>query len=275
MRSLPNYLNRIGLKHAPLKADLSTLALVMAAHSRAIAFENIDVVRGKTISMARGDVEKKLVDDLRGGYCWEQNTLLSMALEEIGFDVVPLLCRVRWNKVAAQRAPSRTPPGSDPEPESHRGPGREQADDKEEPNTTFTHFALKVSTDAGPHLADVGFAGTNSMAPVRLDGEDGAAQPLPEGLFRVVDGTHARYRQLQLQVKGGWRGLYEWRDERAPLVDQERSQSSYSSSGPRRSRVARGPASRRPCGARAGSAWHSLDLHLAAGVQQLVLVHLP
>ena len=52
--------------------------------------------------------------------------------------------------------------------------------------------------------------------------EDGAAQPLPEGLFRVVDGTHARYRQLQLQVKGGWRGLYEWRDERAPLVDQER-----------------------------------------------------
>ena len=104
MRSLPNYLNRIGLKHAPLKADLSTLALVMAAHSRAIAFENIDVVRGKTISMARGDVEKKLVDDLRGGYCWEQNTLLSMALEEIGFDVVPLLCRVRWNKVAAQRA---------------------------------------------------------------------------------------------------------------------------------------------------------------------------
>ena len=110
MRSLPNYLNRIGLKHAPLKADLSTLALVMAAHSRAIAFENIDVVRGKTISMARGNVEKKLVDDLRGGYCWEQNTLLSMALEEIGFDVVPLLCRVRWNKVAAQRAPSRTPP---------------------------------------------------------------------------------------------------------------------------------------------------------------------
>ena len=110
MRSLPNYLNRIGLKHAaqPLKADLSTLTLVMAAHSRAIAFENIDVVRGKTISMARDDVEKKLVDDLRGGYCWEQNTLLSMALEELGFDVVPLLCRVRWNKVADQRAPIRS-----------------------------------------------------------------------------------------------------------------------------------------------------------------------
>ena len=148
---------------------------------------------------------------------------------------MPLLCRVRWNKVAAQRAPSWTPPGSYPEPESHRSPGREQADDKEEPNTTFTHFALKVSTDAGPHLADVGFAGTNSMAPVRLEGEDGAAQPLPEGLFRVVDGTHARYRQLQLQVKGGWRGLYEWRDERAPLVDQERRRRRRRSRSRRRS----------------------------------------
>ena len=118
MRSLPNYLNRIGLKHAaqPLKADLSTLALVMAAHSRAIAFENIDVVRGKTISMARDDVEKKLVDDLRGGYCWEQNTLLSMALEELGFDVVPLLCRVRWNKVAACPNPDPGPLTRNPDP---------------------------------------------------------------------------------------------------------------------------------------------------------------
>ena len=78
------------------------MALVMAAQSRAIAFENFDVVMGKRISMAGPDVEKKLVDEQRGGYCWEQNTLLSMTLEEIGFDVVPLLCRVRWNKVAAQ-----------------------------------------------------------------------------------------------------------------------------------------------------------------------------
>ena len=29
--------------------------------------------------------------------------------------------------------------------------------------------------------------------------------------------------QLQLQAKGEWRGLYEWRDERAPLVDQART----------------------------------------------------
>jgi len=191
MKSLAKYLSRIGLALQP-KADLSTLSLVMAAHSRAIAFENFDVVLGKRISMARPDVEKKLVDDMRGGYCWEQNTLIAMALEEIGFAVTPLMCRVRWGK----------------------------PDDTEEPNTTFTHFALKVATDSGSFLADVGFSGINSMAPVNL-GMGAEPQALPEGQFRVVDSKHANFHVLELLVKGEWRPLYEWRDEKAPWVDQE------------------------------------------------------
>ena len=191
MRSLTGYLKRIGLSRPP-KADLAALALVMAAHSRHIAFENFDVVMGKTISMAKPDVEKKLVDDLRGGYCWEQNTLLQMALEEMGFTVTPLMCRVRWGK----------------------------PDDSEEPNTTFTHFALKVATGSGSFLADVGFSGVNSMAPVNL-GVGAEPQTLPEGQFRVVDSKHADFHVLELLVRGEWRPLYEWRDERAPLIDQE------------------------------------------------------
>lgn len=191
MRSLAGYLKRIGLARPP-KTDSATLALVMAAHSRGIAFENFDVVMGKPISMAKLDVEKKLVDDMRGGYCWEQNTLLQMALEEMGFTVTPLMCRVRWGK----------------------------PDDSEEPNTTFTHFALKVATDSGFFLADVGFAGVNSMAPVNLC-VGAEPQALPEGQFRVVDSKHASFHVLQLLVKGEWRPVYEWRDERAPLVDQE------------------------------------------------------
>jgi len=187
---LEAYLRRIDLAAKP-KADLATLALVMAAQSRAIAFENYDVVMNKPISMARADIEQKLIHSGRGGYCWEQNTLLQMALEAIGFAVTPLMCRVRWNK----------------------------PDDSQEHTTTYTHLALKVETEAGPYLADVGFAGTNSMAPVQLGTEE--PQALPEGQFRIVDGTHPRYYVLQLMVKGEWKPLYEWRDERAALVDQE------------------------------------------------------
>ena len=113
-----------------------------------------------------------------------------MALEEIGFNVTPLLCRVRWNK----------------------------ADDSDGPNTAFTHMALQVKIADSDYLADVGFAGTNSIAPVGLSSED--PQALPEGQFRVVPGLPG-YRTLQLHVKGEWRALYTWRDEPAPLVDQE------------------------------------------------------
>jgi N-hydroxyarylamine O-acetyltransferase len=189
---LDAYLSRIGVPAEPIAADAATLARVMAAHSRTIAFENLDVVQGKQISIEPSDVEKKLVGAGRGGYCWEQNTLLRMALEAIGFSsVVPLLCRVRWNK----------------------------PDDSLEHTTTFTHMALKVTIGTEAYLADVGFAGANSMAPVMLGSSD--PQALPEGQYRVVDGTHPRYSVLQILTKGEWKPLYEWRDERAALVDME------------------------------------------------------
>lgn len=199
MKSLNNYLSRIGLSSSQQlqgeepKTDQATLTRVIEGQSRCIAFENFDVVMNKPISVAELDVEKKLVDDLRGGYCWELNTLLKIVLEEMGFSVTPLMCRVRWGK----------------------------PDDTEEPNTGFTHFALKVTTADGHHfLADVGFAGTNSMEPVNLDiGQE--PQELPEGRFRIVPSKHTDFHVLELLVKGEWRPLYEWRDEKAPLVDQE------------------------------------------------------
>lgn len=193
MKSLEAYFERIGVGWRPegvVRTDLAGLSLIMEAHSRAIAFENVDVVVGKTISMTPDDVEAKLVHARRGGYCFEQNTLLRLALEAIGFSVTPILCRVRWNK----------------------------PDDSDGPNTAFTHMALKVSLDQGDYLADVGFAGTNSMSPVAL----GSAEPqaLPEGQFRVVEGRPG-YMALEILSKGEWRALYTFRNEAAAVVDQE------------------------------------------------------
>lgn len=193
--NLDNYLKRVGLSDdLAIQQDRQTLATVMEAQSRSIAFENCDVVLGKLISMEPVDVQAKLVDNKRGGYCFEQNTLLKLALEEMGFDVTPLLCRVRWGK----------------------------PDDSKEPNTGFTHLALQVTTEKdGLFLADVGFAGTNSVEPVRLDGEESdKPQQLPEGQFHVVPSKHKDFKVLELLVKGEWRPLYEWRPESAPWVDQ-------------------------------------------------------
>lgn len=195
MKNLNAYLSRIGLDSSVNRIpNKETLELIMNQQSRSIAFENFDVVLRKQISIAAHDVETKLVDDLRGGYCFEQNTLLKMALEEIGFDVTPVLSRVRWMK----------------------------ADDTNGPNTTFTHLVLKVKPQDGGHfLADVGFAGTNSIQPIDLDAYQ-VPQDLVDGKFRVIASKHSGFHVLELLIKDEWKPLYEWREkDHAPQVDQE------------------------------------------------------
>jgi N-hydroxyarylamine O-acetyltransferase len=186
---LAAYLARLGLDAALAAAPPTPalLAQLMAAQSRAVPFENLDVVLRRPVSMHVSDVAAKLLGAAagaprRGGYCFELNALLGSALAALGFGVEPLLCRVRWNK-----APGEV--------------------------TAFTHLALRVTAGAGAgaaaFLADVGFAGTNSLAPVPLGG---GASALPEGAFRAAEGaTAAGYTTLQWQVRGEWRDLYAWR----------------------------------------------------------------
>ena len=180
---LAAYLRRIGLDLATRTPSLAVLTSIMSAQSRAIAFENLDVVQKKIIQISPADVEQKLVKEGRGGYCFEQNQLLASALQSLGFHVFPMLCRVRWNKAPDEQ-------------------------------TTWTHIALGVnlggegSTDGGPartYLADVGFAGTNSIAPVLLGSDE--PQALPEGLFRTVRNGIGD-TTLQWQIKDSWRDLY-------------------------------------------------------------------
>lgn len=196
MKNYEGYLARIGLNPTTERIpNRETLVTVMDSHSRSISFENFDVVLGKHISINESDIGKKLVEDLRGGYCFEQNTLLKMALEEMGFSVAPFLARVRWGK----------------------------SDDCKGPNTTFTHLVLKVKTqEEKTYLVDVGFAGTNSVEPIDLNiGQD--PQHLPEGTFRVIPSKHTGFQVLELLVHDSeWLPLYEWRDEEiSPVVDLE------------------------------------------------------
>lgn len=203
--SLASYLARVNLSTngdggTPSVASRELLGSVMAAQSRLISFENLDCVLRSPIDVSVSAIENKLVKSRRGGYCFEQNTLLLTALRALGFHADPLLCRVRWNK-------------------------------EEGIDTPFTHLALRVRTSDGRwYLADVGFAGTNSIAPVELleggMGSSSAAaegERLPEGLFRAVRdavGWRVGYTTLQWHLKGAWRNLYCFRsDEVASEAD--------------------------------------------------------
>jgi N-hydroxyarylamine O-acetyltransferase len=142
--NLAAYLRRIGFD-VPAVPDLETLRGIAARHPRAIAFENLDSWRGKPVSLALADLEVKLVEAGRGGYCFEHNTLLLAALREIGFDATALAARVEWMAADAPPRPR-------------------------------THMLIRVELDGETRLADAGFGGLTLTDALRLvpDLEQGA-----------------------------------------------------------------------------------------------------
>ena len=136
---LHDYLGRVRAS-GPLGADLASLRRLHVAHREAFLFENVSIQTGGGISVALEDIERKFLDEGRGGYCFEHNTLFSAALRDLGFAVTTLLGRVR------------------------RGPPERWC---------RTHMVLRVTIDGEPWLADVGFGGLGLLEPMLL--RDGSA----------------------------------------------------------------------------------------------------
>jgi len=131
---LHDYLRRIGVEEG-LAATADTLRRLHIAHREAFLFENLSIQSGGRVSVALDDLERKFIDERRGGYCFEHNTLFAAALGDVGFAPVALLARVR------------------------RGPPERWA---------RTHMVLKVAADGEVWLADVGFGGLGLLEPIRL-----------------------------------------------------------------------------------------------------------
>ncbi len=51
-----------------------------------IPFENFDILLGRGVALDPGALCDKLVHHARGGYCFERNGLLLLALQACGFD---------------------------------------------------------------------------------------------------------------------------------------------------------------------------------------------
>jgi N-hydroxyarylamine O-acetyltransferase len=136
---LSQYLARIGLT-APPNLDENGLKQVHAAQAFSIPFEDLDIHLGKTISLKPEDLVAKLINSQRGGYCFELNGILCMALKALGFAVRPLLARVLYGA---------------PVP------------------TSRTHEVLIVTIAGQKWLADVGFGGPGLRSPMLIAaGED-------------------------------------------------------------------------------------------------------
>lgn len=67
---LPAYLDRLAFGDAT-EPTLATLTGLHRAQVAAITFENLDVILGRGVSVELPDIAAKLVDQARGGYCYD------------------------------------------------------------------------------------------------------------------------------------------------------------------------------------------------------------
>src|SRR5262245_31699260 len=93
---LDEYFNRIGYS-GDWSPTLETLAGIHLHHTESIPFENLNPLLGWPVHLDLPSLREKLVQNRRGGYCYEQNLLLSHVLKALGFNVVGLAARVSWN----------------------------------------------------------------------------------------------------------------------------------------------------------------------------------
>ena len=189
--ALPKYLQRIGIgATTAIKPDLNSLSTMQLAHLKTIPFENLDVVCKLSISMDPSDVQEKLVNKQRGGYCFEQNTLFLESIKSVGFQARPILARVRYNR----------PP---------------------EAQTPYTHMVIIVDIEGHRYLVDVGFGGIQCVCPLSID-QIGIEQTAPDGMFRIVqnDTDHDNIT-MQWKLQGNWIDMYKFRDVEALPCDMQ------------------------------------------------------
>jgi N-hydroxyarylamine O-acetyltransferase len=182
---LAAYAQRIGLAQAAAPS-LVFLRIVVAHHATAIPFENLDVILGRPIKLDIAAIQAKLVDAHRGGYCYEQNTLLRAALQEFGFNVSTMMARVVRGSPA-------------------------------DAITAKTHLTLRVELPEGTYLADVGFGNLTPTAPLMLNQHNAQATDHEAYRFQPLD----RETLLQVRLGAKWENVYRFTGQPSFPIDHE------------------------------------------------------
>lgn len=160
------YLSRIGLERRDIRCDLETLRTLQLHHLLNVPFENLDIHWKVPIVLDTERFYAKIVENRRGGYCYELRGLFNELLKALGYHTHFVSGRV-----------FRGERGFSPD---------------------FDHMAIVVKIGDDEYLTDVGF-GDFSSVPLKLDptkeqtDREGAfyARPTENGEFEIeklIDG---------------------------------------------------------------------------------------
>lgn len=180
MASVHAYLVRIDYA-GPTKPSPETLRALHRAHMFAVPFENLDIHLGRKIVCDEARFLHKIVDEHRGGFCYELNGAFAALLRALGFQVTLLSARV-------------------PHADGSDGP-------------EFDHLTLRVDLEE-PWLADVGF-GEGFLEPLRL--KPAVEQPQIGRIYRLTDVEGVFH--LEVKADDKWKREYSFTLQPRQLSD--------------------------------------------------------
>jgi N-hydroxyarylamine O-acetyltransferase len=167
--NVPAYLERVSYTGS-VEPTAETLRSLHRAHMLAVPFENLDIKLGRKIICDEQSIIRKVVDEKRGGFCYELNGAFAALLRELGFKVTMLSARV-----------ARQDGSCGPE---------------------FDHLTLRVDLEE-PWLADVGF-GDSFLDPLKLKVD--IEQPQGTRKFRLVSENSLLH--MEMEENANWKRQY-------------------------------------------------------------------
>lgn len=168
---LQKYFERINFKDNPAP-DFDTLKKLHLHHMLNVPFENLDIHIKRKIILKPELLYKKIVENNRGGFCYEMNGLFYEVLKALGYKVKMVSARVY---------------------------------DTAEPSPEFDHMALIVTLGEEDWLADVGF-GDSFLEPLKLEPE--TVKKLYGKTFKIEIIDKENFKVLSRDSKGNWNNMY-------------------------------------------------------------------
>lgn len=176
------YLQVLNLQRS--QPDLAFLGEITRRHAARFAFSSVGPMLGEDLPLDIESLYRRIIVSGRGGYCFEQNSLLFEMLQELGYEVCLYLGRVIYNQ------------------DIHPG---------------LTHRITLVEIGGDRYIADVGFGPLGPQFPVNMSGE------VSRESFRVfrIEERHPGVFHMQTLKDGEYFSLYKFELARYGSADCE------------------------------------------------------
>lgn len=170
------YLHRFGIEDFDIAVTAESLKNLQKKHLLNVPFENLDIHWKRPILLDNSKIYEKIVEEKRGGFCYELNGLFCELLNETGFSSRMISARVAM------------------------------ADDRF--SREFDHMAILTEIGGETYLVDVGF-GEFTAEPLKfvLDIE----QPDATGIFTIKKHTDD-YFLVAKKDGDAWKNEYIFKD---------------------------------------------------------------